>query len=230
MAGVAGVRIQPLLSIITAIITMGHRAALARLLEQCSPAELVREVLDGGDLFERAAYASYHHANGFDKLVLASAPGGPSVKMDVWWPEDIRGQEDIHNHRYSFSSYLLTGELLLEHYELRDTGTPMDHFNIEIAGRRTDRLRDRGRQRVDQRFEARVQAGTTYSLHHEQLHRVVATPGKLSATLVCQDINARGSSDILRPPESSRPEQRYNAPFEPAEFKDRLKRLLGELE
>jgi hypothetical protein len=230
MAGAAGVRSQPLLSIISVIITLGYRAALARLLEQSSPTGLIHALMDNEESLEKAAYASYRHANGFDKFVLASSPGGPSVKMDVWWPEDTRGQEDVHNHRYSFSSRLLTGELSIEHYELRDDGMPMNHFDIEIVSRRTDRLNDRGQERVEKRFEASIPAGTTYWLHHQQLHRVVAAPGVLSATLVCQDANARDTSDIFRPVGSARPERRYNAPFEPAELKDRLNRLLSELE
>ena len=100
-----------LLSTLTAIADQGPRPALDGYLERHAPARLVRAVLDDDELLRRAAYASYRHANGFDKLVLASSPEGHSIKLDVWWAHLSRGLEDIHNHRCSFSSHLLIGEL-----------------------------------------------------------------------------------------------------------------------
>jgi hypothetical protein len=225
-----GTLTEVLLSSIAAIAGLGHRAALDICLRRHGAVRLIRAVLDDDDLLHRAAYASYKHANGFDKLILASSPQGHVVKLDVWWPDEPRGQEDIHNHRYSFSSHLLLGELSMEHWEFRDTGTPMDYLHIEVAGGRTDRLEHLGQRTVERLFDIRATAGDTYSLHHAQLHRVAARPGSPSATLVFQDRNARNSSEVLRPPASGRPEQRYNPPFEPAQLAAKLERLLSHLD
>jgi hypothetical protein len=223
-------RTEVLLSSLAAIAERGHRAALDGYTGRHDPARLVQAVLDDGQLLRRAAHASYEHANGFDKLVLASSPEGHSIKLDVWWAHLPRGLEDIHNHRYNFSSHLLAGELAMEHWEFRDGGTPMDYLHIEAAGGRTDRLEHRGRRPVERLFDVRATAGTTYSLHHAQLHRVVAAPARPTATLVFQDRTARRSSEILRPVGAGGPERRYNPPFEPAAMAAKLEGLLSLLE
>lgn len=221
---------EVLLSSLAAIADRGHRAALDGYRSRHAPARLVRAVLDDDELLRRAAYASYEHANGFDKLILASSPEGHSIKLDVWWAHLPRGLEDIHNHRYNFSSHLLAGELAMEHWEFRDGGTPMDYLHIEVAGGRTDRLEHKGQRRVERLFDIRATAGATYSLHHAQLHRVVAAPARATATLVFQDRNARDRSEILRPVGGGGPERRYNPPFEPAVMAVKLEGLLALLE
>jgi hypothetical protein len=221
---------EVLLSSLAAIADQGHRPALDAFLERHTPARLVHEVLDDDELLRRAAYASYEHANGFDKLVLASSPEGPAIKLDVWWPELPRGLEDVHNHRCSFSSHLLVGELSMEHWEFRESGIPMDHLHIAIAGGRTDRLEHLGRRRVERLFEIRAAAGSTYSLHHDQLHRVVAAPTRPAATLVFQDRPAKPGSEVLRRLDAGKPDRRYNPPFEPAAMAAKLEGLLSLLE
>jgi hypothetical protein len=218
-------RVNVLFSSLAAIADQGHRAALDAFLGRHAPARLVEEVLDDDELLRRAAYASYEHANGFDKLVLGSAPEGPAIKLDVWWPELPRGLEDVHNHRSSFSSHLLVGQLSMEHWEFRKTGIPMDHLHITIAGGRTDRLEHLGRRRVERLFEMRAAAGSTYSLHHDQLHRVVADPARAAATLVFQDRPAKPGSEVLRRLDAAKPDRRYNPPFEPAAMTTKLERL-----
>ena len=76
---------EVLLSSLAAIADQGHRPALDGYLDRHAPARLVQAVLDDDELLRRAAYASYEHANGFDKLILASSPAGHSIKLDVWW-------------------------------------------------------------------------------------------------------------------------------------------------
>lgn len=208
---------------------IGHqwpKRALDWYLERHAPADLVQSVLNDDQLLQRAAFASYRHANGFDKLVLASTPQGHTIKMDVWWPEDPRGQEDIHNHRYDFSSHVIVGALFMEHYEIHKTGAVMDHLQVELVGGRRDHLRRVGQRTVEQRFGIQLPAGGTYSLHHDQLHRITAAPGVLTATLVFQDRNARAVSDVFRRPGSGRAEDHFNPPLDVAVLADRLKRLL----
>jgi hypothetical protein len=218
------------LSTLAAIADQGHRPALDGYLERHAPARLVHAVLRDDELLRRAAYASYRHANGFDKLVLASSPAGHSIKLDVWWAHLPRGLEDVHNHRCSFSSHLLVGELAMEHWEFRETGIPMDHLHIAIAGGRTDRLEHKGQRRVERLFDIRATAGATYSLHHAQLHRVVADPGRPAATLVFQDRAAKPGSEVLRRLDAGKPRRFHNPPFEPAVMAAKLERLLALLE
>jgi hypothetical protein len=221
---------EVLLSSLAAIADQGHRPALDGYLGRHAPARLVQAVLDDDELLRRAAYASYEHANGFDKLVLASSPAGHSIKLDVWWAHLPRGLEDVHNHRCSFSSHLLLGELSMEHWEFRGGGTPMDYLHIEVAGGRTDRLEHKGQRRVERLFDIRATAGASYSLHHAQLHRVVAAPARPTATLVFQDRAATPGSEVLRRLDAGKPQRRYNPPFEPAVMAAKLEALLALLE
>jgi hypothetical protein len=217
----------------TSTQAVGHqwpRRALALYLERHTPGELVHSVLNDDQLLERAANASYRHANGFDKLVLASTPQGHMIKLDVWWPEDVRGQEDIHNHRHDFSSHVIAGALLMEHYEIHETGAVMDHLQVEVLGGRRDHLRRLGEWTVEQRFSIQVPAGGTYFLHHDQLHRITAAPGVLTATLAFQDRHARAISDVLRPPGSGKAEDVLKPPLGIAVLTDRLERLLRVLD
>ncbi len=230
MTGLATLDVRQLLSDCKqSIVDLGPSQALDRFLQRHAPGELVRAVLVDDQLLRRAADESYRHANGFDKLILASTPLGHTLKMDVWWPEDPRGQEDVHNHRYDFSSHVIAGALFMEHYEACETGVVMDHLRVEMAGR-TDHLHRLDQQTVERRFAVQLPAGGTYSLHHAQLHRVTVDAGALTATLAFQGRTAQQVSDVYRLPGSDRGNGHYYPPFSVTGFKERLERLTAAMD
>ena len=189
-----------------------------------------RAVLDDGPVPRRAAHASYEHANGFDKLILASSPEGTRSS----WTSGGR----ICHGAWRTSTTTATTSARTCWSASWPWSTPGVPRRRDPHGLPPHRGRGwahrppgaRGRRPVERLFDVRATAGTTYSLHHAQLHRVVAAPARPTATLVFQDRTARRSSEILRPDGARGPERRYNPPFEPAAMAAKLEGLLSLLE
>ena len=60
--------------------------------------------------FNWCAIKSYLHSNGFVKILLQKDASGESVRLHYWPRPSI--DDDIHNHRWSFSSVVLSGEFV----------------------------------------------------------------------------------------------------------------------
>src|SRR4051794_7248927 len=84
---------------------------LSRLFEELNSDPGLREAIDASGQF---------HDNGFQKLVLyASEATELKLVLHFWPPDDSRTDDDnIHNHRWDFSSVVLMGHLRSEVFQL----------------------------------------------------------------------------------------------------------------
>jgi hypothetical protein len=69
------------------------------------------EALGNDALLVEIAARSYHHNNGFDKIVLADHLQW-KLRLHIWWPGPDRFcfLEGPHDHRWAFASKMLLGE------------------------------------------------------------------------------------------------------------------------
>src|SRR5688572_21463814 len=73
--------------------------------------DLIGAILGDPIQLEQVASRSYVHANGFDKLVLlGSCAPIYKLRLHIWWPGRSEPELDnVHNHRWDFSSSVVTG-------------------------------------------------------------------------------------------------------------------------
>lgn len=159
---------------------------------------IINEVLSNPILLEQVAARSYHHGNGFLKVVLATQHGW-KLRLHVWFP-NTPCEENIHDHRWSFASTVLCGHLLSETFvddcQGDITGTEFLYHakQQQMASHKQEKsdfcLRSSGQQ-----FRG---AGESYFLPTSVLHRICDYPNKsLVATMMCSAPTQQGHTRLL---------------------------------
>ncbi|KAB1943862.1 hypothetical protein F8271_09555 [Micromonospora sp. ALFpr18c] len=156
---------------------------------------------DDGQLAEIAA-RSYYHANSFLKLVLAVGDENAwKLRLHVWHPQsesDRPPREDIHSHRWDFTTALLLGEYNAREYMIAP-GEEYHHYKYTPV--RADQffsLEPMGTGQLAQMCESIVPAGTIYHLDHRVLHSIARSHDGPTATLVLQGPTVRDSTNVYR--------------------------------
>lgn len=145
------------------------------------------------------AQRSYHHANGFYKIVLA-ADAAFKLRLHIWFAGSD-AEENIHDHRWWFASRVLHGELHSELYEECAGAQGREYDEYLYLGRRGDAPPQKqllGRTRLCRAAQGVRRAGEGYVLKPGVLHRITgigAAPA--TATLLCQAAPARDWNRLL---------------------------------
>lgn len=181
---------QPVIALLSDLA--GHR----------SLASVISRMLSDQEWIEEIASRSYFHANGFLKIVLLT--GGKEdwkLRLHLWaaQPEaTLDGLEDIHSHRWDFTTALILGEYLATEYRV---GPGDEYFHYEygaVGGGQSFSMRELGMGRLSPVFQARLPAGAIYHISSELLHRVSRISREMTATLMVQGPAARRSTDVYR--------------------------------
>ena len=110
-----------------------------------------------------------------DKVVLYSNETGLRLRLHISTREH---RDRPHDHRFSFTSRILTGRYRHTRHELVGDIDPEIPWHVQDD---TDaRLVE---ARAMPRFEAYQTAGSTYSLHHTEVHTTFTTPDTVSLFL-----------------------------------------------
>ena len=191
------------------------------------PAELISAALADP---EPVAARSYRHALGFDKIILVSAWPLGALRLHVWWPGQQRAREHVHDHRFTFSSVVLTGRLRTSLYQLAEDGEPTELYRetSDMADRRW-RFEHAGPRRLARVLVADQPAGTAYTMSPPLLHRIEASP-LLTATLFLETESTRNWSSVCVDPGAEPPAPADQTAFTPADLTDRLHRLRSTFE
>jgi hypothetical protein len=177
-------------------------AALGDLADHRNLAPFVSLLLSDRQWLEEIASRSYLHANDFLKIVLMT--GGPEdwkLRLHLWTPqpqEALRGLEDIHSHRWDFTTALVLGEYLATEYRL---GSGDEHYHYEygvVDETNSFSMRELGMDRLSAVFHARLPAGAIYHISSQLLHRVSRVSPEMTATLMVQGPAVRRSTDVYR--------------------------------
>lgn len=136
---------------------------------------------------------SYTHDNGFDKIVLfQDRETRMKLRLHIWHPRIIPGNErprqNVHNHRWDFSSAVLIGYADNVTYRLAEPsegGDEFFHYRYYARGSKEHyEVEERGKSFLQCVETKRVTRGDIYSVHAEALHRVDTPNDILVSTLV----------------------------------------------
>ncbi|MDA0633315.1 hypothetical protein OUY22_07770 [Nonomuraea sp. MCN248] len=174
--------------------------------------QLLRDIISSGELpallqsalrdeayLARVAADSYRHNNGFDKIVLVAGPDNRyKLRLHIWWPNRDRHSEHIHNHRWTFASVILAGELEMEFFALTPGGRPMQRYRYSHPPGGTHFVRDwQDSVEVQTVFAETVGPGSSYWLGETMLHRILVHGRSLTATLILQGASLSPACDLL---------------------------------
>lgn len=134
----------------------------------------ITDILNDPAKLNTVAKTSYHHALGFEKMVLKeNIETGDKLCLHFWWPNAPEGDDNIHPHRWDFNSLVLIGEIKVEKYELHPEGK-LFHQYIYCSPLKEEyyKLTPCGKNKVILTEEFSLKAGESYSQKYSELHRV----------------------------------------------------------
>jgi hypothetical protein len=179
---------------LTLVASLGQPASALRMIET-----LVTDPTALGTVAGR----SYRHVNHFDKIVLVDSPdpGAYRLTLHIWNPpygEAELRNELIHDHRFSFWSCVLTGNLVSENYELSEAGTRFREYQYCPEDRTsTSFYHFAGERMLAPTSLSRKKAGESYHLGYDRIHRVVLPQEHLLCTLVLRGPRRREFSSVF---------------------------------
>jgi len=174
--------------------------ALNRLRSEYELPRLFEELHSDSSLIEAINKSGQFHDNGFQKLTL-HASGDTKLKLVLhFWPSgaDRTNDDNIHNHRWDFSSVVLGGCLRSEVFQLDARGKSYSRYLYEsesLGGRYSLRMTETARALRVACLD--LAAGTSYMWGCEILHRAYAVGSSPVATIIVQGPPSRQSTDVL---------------------------------
>lgn len=179
---------------------------------------------------------SYAHDNGFDKIVLFQDTNTKmKMRLHLWYPRIIAGtkrpRQNVHNHRWDFSSAVLAGSaenLSYRFAQPHEEGEEFFHYRYYARGSKEHYdVEERGRAVLVCTDVQRVVAGDIYSVNHETLHRVDIPDGDFVATLVITHENVGWvTNDLLSERSMGFNRTRFSSPaMTQAEIIEKIERL-----
>ena len=146
-------------------------------------AALVQLILADEAWLKSVAEGSFRHVLGLSSSWYRPARRG-QMRLHVWWPDETRVREDVHNHRFDFVSFVLLGRMRSHLYRPSSRGVRHLQFKESaVPAEQRWTLDEVGEKRLKMELVADFGAGTCYRLGTRALHRVEARAG-LVATLV----------------------------------------------
>jgi|GEM_PF-1272301 len=155
---------------------------------------LIREVINNPKLLKEVANRSYKHVNHFYKIVLIDNKNPQGYRLTIhYWDcnvgDEIREQELIHNHRFSFWSHIYRGAILSENFiESNQKSVEKKDFKKYVyRPSKTGNIHscqydsDVQLSKLETTF---YEAGDTYYLNYKTTHRVVLPRKQSLCTIV----------------------------------------------
>jgi hypothetical protein len=177
------------------------KSLLATLQQPVNWHQFMSSILSKPDELARVAARSYHHANGFDKIILLDQSPHLILRAHIWWPTHKSREpenSDIHNHFWDFSSVVLHGKLDIEYFVRAESGLETTQYRYcpDPSGEGRYAMNLIGPCRLRRILVGSIQAGDLYTLSHDVLHRVTEQPMRPCATLVLQGPVITKTNDV----------------------------------
>lgn len=190
-----------------------------RLLYDC-----LSQASSGSDYILNACRTSYHHPNGFARLLLVDCRPRWALRLHVWQGPVARHDNDIHGHCGPVVSRLLCGRLLNTEYTAMSAGSAfLEHEDRLVGMVHTITPRGVAYLRLDSRKY--LAAGDVYALRSNVIHRTTPLPPFPVVTLVADGARRRSVARVYRP--RRRPEfEQVVTKCEPDEFSRILRKVL----
>lgn len=164
---------------------------------------ILAQILDDRYLIAEIAGRSYRHVNHFDKIVLVDSDNklGYRLTLHLWAPpytETELNDELIHDHRFSFWSTVLTGDLISENFERSNTGRVYRQYQYVPEKRTLSNFYEFvGESTLHQTKTSRKTVGDSYYLSYERIHRVLLPRTDMVCTLVLRGPRQRDHSNVF---------------------------------
>ena len=123
---------------------------------------------------------SFYHCLGVNKIILSSEGyDKPELRLHIWpnpTTKDSNFYEDIHNHRWDFSSAILSGEFDVRIYSESVQGIQYYKYNFVSVGNGVpNKVEYDGLGYLKEKSHERVIKGYRYHLIADQLHTIIPT-------------------------------------------------------
>jgi len=203
---------------------------------------LLREVLGDAEALSTVAGRSYRHVNYFDKIVLVDTDNtvGYRLTLHLWeppyTPEELANNELIHDHRFSFWSTVLTGDLTSENFTRSEGGAIFREYRYVPEKRHLSTMAnfyefvgETKLLKAGQGWSVK-KPGQSYYLFNEGIHRVLLPHTEMTCTLVLRGPRRRAHANVFN---TSYPRQNVhmtNVMFTPPELALKLSRLAATVE
>jgi hypothetical protein len=203
---------------------------LTAIAEPSSLAKLIQSVASDSRTAKSCAAESFRHPLGFDKVVLLNCSPLFTLRAHVWWPTATIGVEHIHNHRFSFFSYVLRGGYTMETFEPADeSGMQVTEYEERLAENGSWQLRPLGLTYLRPIAAQVVEQGNGYELAAKDLHRVTVRPGAMCMTLFLQATPTCRETRVFASPQEEAPNRTEKDPFSVQLYRDKLDSIISEI-
>jgi hypothetical protein len=148
---------------------------------------LIKRIIDSPLMFEKMLDESYYHENGFHKIVLLSGKNF-KLRLHHFGVSSKIPMENIHDHRWAFASTILSGTLEMDMFkqsQLVGDENKLIHYvynsDKSTGSYSTDKIGMVSLNKIESRF---YEAGETYLMLPQELHRIKNQEGQESLTLI----------------------------------------------
>src|SRR6266404_1006744 len=196
-----------------------------------------RDILNDTTLLSEIARRSYHHTNHFDKIVLVDTGTqlGYRLTLHLWTPpysEQEVNDEQIHDHRFSFWSSILVGNIIFQNYVRYASGVMFKEYQYipERLGVSTvgNYYIDVGESPLLEMERSGGNAGEFYHLTYNRIHRVVLPRTEMSCTLVLRGPRQKNYASVFS--NSQKYDPSGNTMFSPESVAEKLSMVLDGIE
>ena len=157
--------------------------------------ELLTAILADQATLQAVSARSYQHGNGFLKVVLLDR--GYKLRLHIWFAGQAC-EENIHDHRWSFSSLVLTGALTSEVWKDHANGQPFQEYEYHAANQtRAPFKKDVGIQTLQLDHMQVNTAGESYVMPKGKLHRIINPGHQVVATMMCSAPTEQGTTRLI---------------------------------
>lgn len=176
------------------------RAHLLRLLNTGLLADVIDSLLTSKAEIIDVASRSYHHNNGFLKIVLIDNRPRYSIRLHIW-PQESFQAPDIHNHPWDMTGLVLNGAYKWPTYTPIQVLDRCNSFNLfecryldDYSGHSFHEI---NKVTLNKTGHLKLQKGDIFNLHHTQYHSVTKENSQHAESLVITGHSTRLSANVI---------------------------------
>ncbi|MEP3345013.1 MAG: hypothetical protein ABJN34_13835 [Litoreibacter sp.] len=154
------------------------------------------------DRLAQIANRSYHHSNGFDKIVLEET-GFLALRLHVWWKGFSNIDSDIHNHNFDFASWIILGRMQNTLFTEAENGLARTRYRYDIDGSLEYSMQPECDVHLKIQFISEHAVHSIYSIDHSVVHSGDPNIVEPTSTLVLQRSRPEMSNLIYRAEEKA---------------------------
>ena len=149
-----------------------HQALFAVFVEGGGLTAQLAHILQSRQQSDAYAAGSYGHANGFDKILVGRSSGGAFHLRVHFWPGQDFEEQNVHDHRFEFWSYVLRGTIVSHVWRPCADGREFRRYTYEPRGSADSYvLKGHEMALLNIAGSETWPEGSVYAFGHHKLHR-----------------------------------------------------------